>query len=280
MRHLMTASDGRHGEPAHATMMPAFIVAAAVMVGPMSARAEDGWPGAVPAKARTLAERGRAFHDAGDYASAISAFTLAYVMAPSPALLFNLAQAYRLQGNCDDAALMYRRYLASGPSADERALAESHLATVERCARKLALHIPVEVSPGRVIRKPPPDPLAASLKLRTASRRAEITQDVGIGLVLGGGVALAAAAYYTVSADNAADEVAAAYEMGAKWKDVAPIDERGRRASRNAKILGAGGVLGVASGVVTYLIGRHTEHVPMTVTPRARGVELGMSWAF
>ena len=35
-------------------------------------------------------------------------------------LLFNLAQAYRLQGNCDDAALMYRRYLATNPGVEQR----------------------------------------------------------------------------------------------------------------------------------------------------------------
>ena len=81
----------------------------------------------VPTRARTLAERGRAAHDARDYAGAIAAFTEAYAIAPAPALLFNLAQAYRLAGRCDDASLMYRRFLASSPSDDARGLAELHL---------------------------------------------------------------------------------------------------------------------------------------------------------
>src|SRR5262245_12927006 len=124
-------------------LIAAIAVAIAPILAPIAAAADSAAPGAVPAKARTLAERGRASHDAGDYASAIAAFTQAYVIAPSPALLFNLAQAYRLQGDCEDAALMYRRYLATNPSPEGRALAEMHLASVERCIHMLSLHIPV-----------------------------------------------------------------------------------------------------------------------------------------
>jgi tetratricopeptide (TPR) repeat protein len=243
------------------------------------ARADGSWSGSVPEKARALADRGRAAHDAGDYTTAISAFTQAYVMAPSPALLFNLAQAYRLQGDCDDAALMYRRYLATNPGPEARALAETHLASVERCLHKLALHIPVEIASGRLVVPPPPAPLAVSADA-PVSRKAQLEKDVGIGLALGGSVALAVAAYYTVQAHNASNDVAAAYAMGAKWKDIAPIDERGKIASTRAKLFGAGGALGVAGGIVTYLIGRHTEQLPVAVTPTARGAQLTMLWAF
>src|SRR5690606_28579845 len=98
-------------------------------------------------------------HDRGDYARAIAAFKEAYVLAPSPGLLFNLAQAYRLRGNCDDAALMYRRYIAAAPrSADERALAEAHLATVVRCVQKRNLNLPPDEAMARIPVPPPPGP--------------------------------------------------------------------------------------------------------------------------
>ena len=268
---------------APARSAPALVAALAVLaiaVAPVPAHAETNWSGAVPTKARTLAERGRAFHDAGNYAAAITAFTQAYVMAPSPALLFNLAQAYRLQGDCEDAALMYRRYLATNPSPEGRALAEMHLASVERCIHMLSLHIPVESPSGHIVAPPPREKLTAVATTPGPASKAQIEKDVGVGLVLGGTVALAAATYYTVAAHNASNDVAAAYAMGAKWKDVAPIDERGKTAAARAKILGAGGVLGVAGGIVTYLIGRHTEQLPVTVAPTRHGVELGMSWAF
>ena len=257
---------------------PALSLALAILVVPVAARGDGGWSDAVPAKARTLAERGRAFHDAGDYANAIAAFTQAYVIAPSPALLFNLAQAYRLQGNCDDAALMYRRYLATNPGPDGQTLAEAHLATVERCLHKIALHIPVETASGHVVIPAPPAEVTVTAAAEP-SHRAQIEKDIGIGLAVGGGVSLAVAAYYTMRAHDAENEVAAAYARGAKWKDIAPIDARGQSAATVAKILGAGGALGVAGGVVTYLIGRHSER-PVLVAPTSHGVEVSMVWAF
>jgi tetratricopeptide (TPR) repeat protein len=258
----------------------AALAALAIAVAPIAARAENAWSGTVPAKARTLAERGRALHDAGDYAAAITAFTQAYVIAPSPALLFNLAQAYRLQGDCEDAALMYRRYLATDPSPEGRALAEMHLASVERCMHMLSLHIPVESPSGHVVTPPPREQLATAVARPAPSKKGQFEKDVGIGLVLGGSAALAVAAYYAVVAHDAADAVAAAYAKGAKWKDVAPTDARGQTASTRAKLFGSGGALGIAGGIATYLIGRHKERVPVTVAPTRQGVELGMSWAF
>jgi tetratricopeptide (TPR) repeat protein len=259
----------------------ASIMVIALAAAPAAARGDGTWSGNVPAKARALADRGRALHDAGDYAAAITAFTQAYVMAPSPALLFNLAQAYRLQGNCDDAALMYQRYLATNPSPEGRALAETHLASVERCMHKLALHIPLEDAPRQLA-----VPLSTATKLTrtapTASRKAQLEKDIGLGLGLGGSVAVAAALYFTMQAHDAENDVAAAYARGEKWKDIAPIDERGKTAAVDARILGIGGALGIASGVTLYLIGRHTEpaHAIMAVTPTSHGAEASVRWQF
>jgi len=257
------------------------VAIALTLVAPVAGHADASWSGTVPAKARALAERGRAFHDAGDYTHAIAAFTQAYVMAPSPALLFNLAQAYRLQGDCDDAALMYERYLATNPSPDGRVLAETHLANVERCIHKLALHIPVESAPSRLaVPAPPVAPALTATATATVSRKAQLEKDIGLGLAGGGGVALAVAVYFTLQAHAAEDDVAAAYARGAKWKDIAPIDERGKTAATDAKIFGIGGALGLAGGLVTYMIGRHTERTPVAVAPTRHGVEVSMLWAF
>lgn len=254
-------------------------MAAVLTLAPPAARGD-----VVPDRARTLAERGRAFHDAGDYGAAIAAFTQAYAIAPSPALLFNLAQAYRLQGNCNDAALMYRRYLATNPEPAPRALAEAHLASVERCMHKLALHIPVGPEARAELEPRPPRPWSATTaQARDAAataRRAQIEKDVGIGLLVGGSASLAVAAYYAIQAHQAADEVTAAYARGGQWQDIAPSDARGRFASTAAKLLGAGGALGVAGGIVTYLIGRRDEQPPVTVGTTRHGLSVGVRWAF
>lgn len=258
-------------------------VLAVLAIAPLPARGDapsgDAVPVQIPDKARTLASRGRAAHDAGDYPTAIAAFIQAYVIAPSPALLFNLAQAYRLQGNCDDAALMYRRYLATSPGPEQRALAETHLASVERCLHKLALHIPVETASNRMLVPPAALP-SASVSAAPVSRRARIEQDIGLGLAIGGGMSLAVAAYYAIQAHEAENDVGAAFARGGRWTDIAPIDARGKSAATTATWFGAGGALGLAGGIVTYLIGRHNEGPPLTVSTARNGLQLGVRWAY
>lgn len=254
----------------------AIFVAVALAFAPLAARGDES---TIPTKARTLADLGRAFHDLGDYSKAIEAFTQAYVIAPSPALLFNLAQAYRLNGNCDAAALMYRRFLARNPAPDQRALAEAHLAKVERCMHKLALHIPV--NPGEGLMPPPGSATVAATRDTPAEpRRAQIEKGIGIGLTAGGSVALGIAAYYAIQARQAADDVTAAYAKGGAWKDVAPNDARGKSAATAAKLFGVGGAIGVAGGIVTYLIGRRDAQPPVTVAPTRHGLSVGVRWTF
>src|SRR5262245_45728658 len=103
------------------------------LAGPAAADTSFG-SSRVPNKARVLADKGRAAHQAGDYDEAIAAFKEAYVLAPSSGLLFNIAQSYRLAGNCDEASWMYRRFLDTSPTGMRRRLAEQHLATVEKCS--------------------------------------------------------------------------------------------------------------------------------------------------
>jgi len=234
----------------------------------------------IPAKARDLAQQGRAFHDKGDYARAIAAFKEAYVIAPSPALLFNLAQAYRLQGNCDDAALMYRRYIGTYPSQDGRMLAEGHLATVDRCISKRSMNIPMDNTAAYLnVTAPPKDlgivddpvePHAGRLKKR-----------VGMGLAIGGGAALVAATYFGVRAHNAAQEVEALSARGAKAKDIQAVDERGQNSAAYAKVLGVTGAVAATTGIALYVLGVRDERATaFAIAPTKTGGEVSYAWQF
>jgi tetratricopeptide (TPR) repeat protein len=244
----------------------------------------------VPPRARKLAERGRELHQRGDYARAIAAFKEAYVLAPSPGLLFNLAQAYRLQGNCDDAALMYRRYItAVPPSSDERALAEAHLATVVRCSQQRSGDLPPDATLASIPPPPPagPDPLFDDRPAPAAGGPGEpgghgkLMRRVGVGTTIGGGVALGLAAYYGVQAHNASADVERLYAEGASWKTILPVHQRGERAETAATWLGIGGGITAAAGVTLLYLGWRAEHAsPLTVAPVKGGAQVGMSWAF
>ncbi|HEU0033661.1 MAG TPA: tetratricopeptide repeat protein [Kofleriaceae bacterium] len=259
----------------------AAILAAGVFAAPLSVHADP----AVPAKARELAAKGKEAHQKGDYARAIAAFKEAYVIAPSPALLFNLAQAYRLQGNCDDAVLMYQRYLASGPDAEGRELAEGHLATVQRCVQKRNLNIPMDESMQYLSMPTPPKDLGIVDKPvdspRDPSTSGRLKKDIGIGVGVGGLAALAVAGYYGYRAYDASNEVEDLYASGAKWKQIQPIDERGKSAATTAKIFGVGGGAALATGITLYVLGKRTERLaPIAVTPTAKGAQVGMAWRF
>jgi tetratricopeptide (TPR) repeat protein len=240
----------------------------------------------VPEKARQLADRGRILHDAGDYVDAIAAFNEAYVLAPSPGLLFNLAQAYRLAGKCDDAAWMYRRFLDSHPGTDKRQLAEAHLATVEKCGHGGLRVAIIPQPPAMTATIPEPrietaatTPTALAIHSRPIESNAgQRDKRIGIALGIGGGVILAGAAYFAWDAHEASNTVSTAYAQGKKWSDVASTDERGQHSATMGEALGIAGGLAVASGAVMYLIGRHQEHV--AVMPTAGGAGIRMSWGF
>ncbi len=254
--------------------------AALVLVTATAHAGEPRSPDVIPQKARSLAEKGRALHNSGDYGNAIVAFKEAYVMAPSSGLLFNLAQAYRLQGNCDDASLMYRRYLDTEPSPDAKTIAKAHLHSVERCVQKRGLDIAFAPTstPGSL---QPPDPDGTMYMEAPRSARPEIQKNVGIGLTIGGAIALSIAGYYAYDASSASSSIEDAYARGAKWKDVAAIDERGERSARFAKILGVGGGLAVVGGVTMYLLGKRAERLtPIAVLPTKSGAEVSYAWRF
>ena len=76
---------------------------------------------ATDARSRALYEQGsRAYRD-GDYPRAIELFLAAYDLSRAPAILFNVAQAHRLAGSCEQALVYYRRSLAEEPGAANRA---------------------------------------------------------------------------------------------------------------------------------------------------------------
>jgi tetratricopeptide (TPR) repeat protein len=255
-------------------------VAALLFAAVPAAHADNAGRGRIPAKARELADRGRAYHETGEYREAVSAFKEAYVLAPSPGLLFNIAQSYRLAGNCDESAWMYRRFLDTEPIPEHRVLAERHLASVQQCGSgglRLAEPPRLDVE----VPDPAPRPTAIAKRVPRDNARGTTLKRYGVGAAIGGGVALAGAAVLALDARDAERTVAETYRLGGKWADVADDDARGRRSAAMATVIGIGGGLAVASGMVLYAVGRHHEKARhVAVTPTAGGAQVSMSWGF
>jgi tetratricopeptide (TPR) repeat protein len=85
-------------------------------------------------EAKRLAARAQVHYDLGEYRQAIADYEDAYRIARTPGFLYNLAQSYRLAGDCASASSMYRNYLRLAPRSPYRALAREHIANLEDCA--------------------------------------------------------------------------------------------------------------------------------------------------
>jgi OOP family OmpA-OmpF porin len=75
-------------------------------------------PQSVPGAAQTareLYEKGERAYNVGDFAQAVQYFLGSYALVPSPALLFNIAQSYRLAGDRKLAVDYFKRFLAANP---------------------------------------------------------------------------------------------------------------------------------------------------------------------
>ncbi|HEX4455813.1 MAG TPA: tetratricopeptide repeat protein [Kofleriaceae bacterium] len=246
-----------------------MIRAASVIVLALSAAAFADELG-VPEKAKLLADRGRALHDAGDYAGAIAAYKEAYVLAPRPGLLFNLAQAYRLSGDCDDAAFMYQRFLDSNPPEDRRAIAAANLTMVVKCGHGGLAIVPPTPQPTMSTAAPALQPTASHAELRHA----------GAWIAVGGVAGLVVAGAFAWQAHEASDAVSQAYAGGMMSANLSSQDAAGRRDALVGDIVGAAGGAALITGAILYGVGWHDEARHVAVAPTTRGGEVKLSWAF
>ena len=75
--------------------------------------------------------KGTAAYNLGKYAEAAEEYELSYRASLDPALLFNVAQAYRLAGDQKKALTTYKSYLRSAPNGDRRDVAQAKVREIE-----------------------------------------------------------------------------------------------------------------------------------------------------
>jgi tetratricopeptide (TPR) repeat protein len=91
------------------------LIVAVVLGGTQSAGADDHL------------ERGLQHYQDGEFELAIDEFSAGYELDPQPELLFALAQAERLSGDCASASVYYREFLDTDPPDAQRDAATMHL---------------------------------------------------------------------------------------------------------------------------------------------------------
>lgn len=232
-------------------------------------------PPSVAEQARALSDEGLEHFRQHAYAEAIASFQRSYAMSPLPALLFDMAQAYRLAGDCDSALQYYRRYAEAAPAGGNRDVLDGRIRDMALCARPqtpvVAVAPVVAVRPPMPAPSPPavvvtPSPVAGDAVLR--GRRARQRQVGGLVLVGAAAAALAAAIYFTVDGAHAQTTLQNELRENSQWatNPEQQTDARGRHDNIAAGVLfGAGGAMAVG-GAVLYGLGRRSERAGVRVS--------------
>src|SRR5262245_37179739 len=83
-----------------------------------------------------LEASGNKHFELAEYDAAIKDFKEAFRISDSPGYLYNIAQAYRLKGDCREAATFYKNYLRRVPDAPNNSKVRDRVKEMDDCAAK------------------------------------------------------------------------------------------------------------------------------------------------
>ncbi len=217
--------------------------------------------------AKQLYAEGKRYYDIADYAQAIASWKRAYVASNAPMLLFNIAQAYRLSGNCDEALHVYAAYERAAPELTNRDDLEQ---AKGRCNREPMKTHPPEPelderasAPGAA---PAPAPaVTASLPASNEShdRRLRIAgiATASVGVVFG-----ITSFVFARHASDVGDDVAA--HRGEWTAAERALEREGQRAATFSIVTGIAGGAAIVGGLALYYVGRESaRRVNVAVAP-------------
>jgi tetratricopeptide (TPR) repeat protein len=213
---------------------------------------------------------GKGYRELGEYRKAAEEFKAAYAIDPRPEMLFNIAQAYRLAGDKQEALDYFEKYLAAQPDGSGAVEAREHVTALKQQIADDAAHSTATPAPPIVAIVPPKPPVDrgdvdGSPGLRITGLVAAGLGVVGIGLGIKFGLD-ARAASNAITANTMPWQIADHERFDA-----------GERANRNMYISVIAGSALVVTGGVLYVLGRRT-HVAPTVGARATGLAMWGTW--
>jgi hypothetical protein len=231
-----------------------------------------------PSAADLYAE-GQAAYDRGDYATAIARWRLSYQVSGKSALLFNVAQALRLSGDCPRAIETYRLFLVADPdvTSDQHRLADEFV-------RELTPACPPshESAPSAPVRAPvrAPAPVWAAPDIVSAKiapiDRARTGEVVGLATAGTGVIAVVAGLATGHHGQSIGDAVTAACAGGCDWTAQEARDASGRRDVAIGYALDGVGAAAIVGGAIAYLV--ESRHATISVAPNLSEGGATVSW--
>src|SRR5262245_31309713 len=196
--------------------------------------------------ARELSDQGLRQYQNGEHDAAIESFMASYALSNNAGLLYNVAQAYRLKGDCPHAKAYYERYLAAVPSSQLKAAVEERIAELKDCAQAAAKPPEARKAPDPPTSAhdvaPQPSGSTANLTSRTEmaapprwARPSVVGTAAAAVLLAGVGAAFAVEAHLTQN------RLSSRFETGGTWDDSAQQELEAGRTYRTLSIVSLAG---------------------------------------
>lgn len=213
--------------------------------------------------AETLYSEGQAAYDRADYALAVDRWQASYRLSQEPALLYNVAQAYRMAGDCARALSSYRQFVTADPHSERRPFADEFIRELAAtCGQPSVVPVVPVVQPPRRIER-----LDAGRHLKIAGIA---TSGAGAAIVITG-------LLIGRRASALGDEVSSACTQSCEWAEQRSKDARGRRDARIGYVLDGVGLAAIATGAVLYVLGDRKAAV--SITPRSPEGGAAVTWS-
>lgn len=284
-------------------MKRAILLATVLLAVPVGAIAQ---PAKSPEeRAGELVDEANRHYNVAEYKEAIAAYKEAYKLIPEPLLLWNLAQAYRLAGDCTNALTFYKNYVREAPGGQFRAMADQRIPEMEACAKKAppptgttdtppagSTDTPTDAgdprlndplgdgrTPGEMGPAGPPEnggnvapPPSSGGSLRIA----------GYALTGAGALGLVAGGYFSLKARSLAGDAERACATECTGAELMDFDRQGDAADRNATIAYIAGGVMLAAGVATIVITRPSgeRRASVALVPTPGGATASAGWSF
>ncbi len=229
-------------------------------------------------------------YDVGKYQEAIEEYQKAYEIGGDAAMIYNIAQAYRLSDQLTEAIRFYRRYLQRSPNAPNREIVERRIAELEKVVderKKAGAPLvpmapysaplpPVTATPGPVapppVAPPPvvemPPPVAPMPAPANHSRAVHAV--LGISLLAIGAAAGVGAILEGKTAQDKANKLSDESKQSGAYYFNAAIEENGKTASKWTVVFASVGAAAVIGGGLVLLLmpsATSSEAPPPTTRP-------------
>jgi len=236
--------------------------------------------------AREHYQKGTRAYDLGHYDEAVKEYEAAYRAKDDPALLFNIAQAYRLSGDNAAAVRAYKSFLRRVPEAPNRGEVEKRIADLQKSMAEQArpkegaaevTPAPAEATPAP---KPQPEPKPSERSSASAVGEKEAPSGrglriAGLSLLAIGAAGLVVGATFVALAKSANDDV---NNPPNNRFDPSAEDRRDRYQTVDVVFFAIGGVA-AAAGITLFLLGRRAgKRVAMSPTPGSPHAAVGFSF--